>query len=102
GAVNGARFRLLVDPVTASQGGTVPFPAGDYIVLLYGDLILANTLDPKTKRFLALDANHLNPGLSGAGLGLGRRCPTGDGVEGGTFRGGFTVSVRVVTLNTAT
>jgi hypothetical protein len=32
----------------------------------------------------ALDANHMGPGLP-------QRCPTGDGIEGGTFESWFTI-----------
>lgn len=70
-----ARFRL-------SRGNWVP---GDYIVLLYGDFVLGHqpiTLPNGSTVNPAVDADHLGPGLP-------FRCPTGDGVEGGTFRSWF-------------
>jgi DNA-binding beta-propeller fold protein YncE len=64
---------------------------GDFLVLLYGDGILAfdkTELDGVSVQ-LCLDGNHLAPGLQGK---TSARCPTGDGVEGGTFRSWFTVT----------
>ena len=44
----------------------------------------------------ALDADHLAPGLLNPGsapiAGLPRRCPTGNGTEGGTFESWFSVA----------
>lgn len=81
--VTGVRFRLLDD-----RG----FPAGTYIVLLHGDLILSQEKLPvpgAEPRRLALDGNNLGPGVSG-----GR--PSGDGIEGGLYRSGFMVAYRAV------
>jgi hypothetical protein len=75
GAVRFARFKLL-------HANWVP---GDYIVVLHGDFVLGDqqiTLPDGRKVNPAVDANHLGPGLP-------FRCPTGDGVEGGTFRSWF-------------
>jgi hypothetical protein len=74
----GVRFR--------PEGETRPVP-GDYLVVLRGDMIL--TFDPfprpdGSKMPLALDGNHLGPGLP-------KRCPTGDGIEGGRFESWFSV-----------
>ncbi len=77
GDVRAARF--------VPTGGTwVP---GDYVVLMHGDFVLGSkqiTLADGRTVNPAVDANHLGPGLP-------FRCPTGDGVEGGTFRSWFTI-----------
>lgn len=60
-------------------------PPGIYRVVLSGDMILSRDdfmrLDG-TKGQLALDGNHLAPGLP-------NRCPTGDLIEGGRFEAWF-------------
>jgi hypothetical protein len=84
------------------------WPEGIYKVIVKGDFILAHQPDPNAQLpgggplHRALDANHLGPGLP-------RRCPTGDGVEGGTFESWFEIrpdnqgpNVRVVDPNRAT
>jgi hypothetical protein len=75
GPVHFARFR----PTPSSW---IP---GDYAVVLYGDFVLGEkqiTLPDGRTVNPAVDADHLGPGLP-------LRCPTGDGVEGGTFRSWF-------------
>jgi hypothetical protein len=77
GAVRGARF--------VPDGGWKP---GTYAVELDGDFILGHCpirLPDGREVRPALDADHLGPGLP-------LRSPTGDGVEGGTFRSWFTIA----------
>jgi hypothetical protein len=60
-------------------------PPGVYRVVLDGDALLSLRVGARldgTDGPLALDGNHLGPGLPG-------RCPTGDLVEGGTFTSWF-------------
>jgi DNA-binding beta-propeller fold protein YncE len=65
---------------------------GEHRVIVRGDFILgAVQIPPRYRKswqpdpwYPALDADHLGPGLP-------ERCPTGDGVEGGTFESWFTV-----------
>jgi hypothetical protein len=62
--------------------------AGNYRVIVRGDLILGSkeiSLANGATAHPALDANHLGPGLPA-------RCPTGDGIEGGTFESWFTIT----------
>jgi len=59
--------------------------AGDYLVVLRGDMILSFKKPDDPRPQLALDGNHLGPGLPG-------RCPTGDKIEGGRFESWFTIS----------
>jgi DNA-binding beta-propeller fold protein YncE len=60
----------------------------EYQIVAKGDFILAHKEDPEIKLRdgkpgrRALDGDHLGPGLP-------LRCPTGDGVEGGTFESWF-------------
>jgi DNA-binding beta-propeller fold protein YncE len=93
GAVNGAQF---------VPGGTDPpprWPEGEYIVILEGDFVLGEqviALADGRQVHPALDADHLGPGLFGPGgkpprAGLAKRCPTGNGTEGGTFISWFSV-----------
>jgi DNA-binding beta-propeller fold protein YncE len=70
----GAKFGFRIQP-------------GDYRVMIRGDLILGSKeiqLANGRPGRPALDANHLGPGLP-------TRCPTGDGIEGGTFESWFTI-----------
>lgn len=62
---------------------------GRYRVLVFGDHILgasAVSLPDGSRRNPAVDADHLAPGLPA-------RCPTGDGVEGGTFQSWFSLQI---------
>jgi hypothetical protein len=64
------------------------FPPGSYLVALRGDAILSQRVDDRidgSKGQLALDGNHLGPGLPD-------RCPTGDFIEGGLFESWFQLS----------
>jgi hypothetical protein len=85
----GVRFRP-----TDGEGGPVALPPGTYRVVLEGDHILGEKQieiedvdNPGETIFVnpALDANHFAPGVDG------RRCPTGDRVEGGRFLSWFTI-----------
>jgi DNA-binding beta-propeller fold protein YncE len=61
---------------------------GEYLVVLRGDAVyeIAQTTLPDGRTVqLALDGDHLGPGLP-------VRCPTGDYAEGGTFESWFTIS----------
>ena len=74
--VTGVRFEL--NPRT---------PQGRYLVALRGDAILSVRRGARldgTRGRLALDGNHLGPGLFD-------RCPTGDLIEGGLFESWFTL-----------
>jgi len=74
--VTGVRFQL--------SGKT---PRGRYLVTLRGDAILSVRKGVRldgTQGQLALDGNHLGPGLFD-------RCPTGDLIEGGLFESWFTL-----------
>ncbi len=77
----GALFRHM------KGSSPTPLTKGDYRVIVRGDLILGTQkmfLANGTTDHPALDANHLGPGLS-------KRCPTGDGIEGGAFESWFTI-----------
>jgi len=88
-AVNGARFSLA-----NSLGHRLQeFPLGHYIVLLYGERILASETIPGDIYPLALDGNYLEVGFEVPDNVLARRA-TGDGVEGGTYRTGLEVFLR--------
>jgi hypothetical protein len=61
---------------------------GEYLVVLRGDAVYeveTTTLPDGRTVQLALDGDHLGPGLP-------VRCPTGDYAEGGTFESWFTIS----------
>lgn len=61
---------------------------GDYLIVLRGDAVrqIAQTTLPDGRTVqLALDGDHLGPGLP-------YRCPTGDYAEGGTFESWFTIA----------
>jgi hypothetical protein len=77
----GAQF---VAPPHGSFEGGLPLPAGDYRVIVRGDFILAANPQADGTVNAALDANHI-------GRGLPLRCPTGDGIQGGTFESWFRV-----------
>jgi hypothetical protein len=103
GPVHGARLR----PVHTNNDGRdepVKLVAGRYRVVVEGDFIVGvdeieipdpTDLTKTIKVHPALDANHLGPGLLPKGTagpaGLARRCPTGDGVEGGRFVSWFRI-----------
>jgi DNA-binding beta-propeller fold protein YncE len=73
------------------QEGTRPWPSGRYLVVVRGDLILSHKPGPRLDGSVgkrALDGNHLGPGLLRTST---RRCPTGDGIEGGTFESWFDI-----------
>ncbi|HKP51313.1 MAG TPA: helix-hairpin-helix domain-containing protein [Chloroflexia bacterium] len=74
----------------------------EYQVIAKGDFILAAKEDPQLKLMdgkpghRALDGDHLGPGLPHPPVfqtipPLPARCPTGDGVEGGTFESWFSI-----------
>ena len=72
-------------PADKANGVLLPLgpdaPNGVYLVVLEGDLIASVRQDLRldgSKGPLALDGNHLAPGLTD-------RCPTGDLIEGGRF-----------------
>jgi DNA-binding beta-propeller fold protein YncE len=78
----GARFQP-VGPLEAWRDG-------EYLVVVKGDFILGEkeiVLPDGRKVNPALDANHLGPGLP-------KRCPTGNGTEGGDFESWFTIKVQ--------
>jgi hypothetical protein len=89
-----------------TQTGGRELPPGDYKVIVEGDHIAGvnqievpnpNDLTKTIKVNPALDADHLSPGLLNPGsapiAGLPRRCPTGNGTEGGTFESWFSITV---------
>ena len=68
-----------------------PFIQGDYLVLIHGNFILGfDEIDygNGVKRNPPLDGEHFANGLRGTAPN--KRCPSGDGIEGGTFRSWFT------------
>lgn len=72
-----------VNAVRLPLGGEAP--PGVYRVVLDGNTILSVRTDTRldgSSGQLALDGNHLGPGLTA-------RCPTGDLIEGGTFESWF-------------
>jgi DNA-binding beta-propeller fold protein YncE len=99
GAVTGARFRPF------RNQHPIDWLPGEYRVVVEGDFILGfqtieipDATDPNKKITVhpALDANHLGPGLLGPGsvapAGLPKRCPTGNGTEGGRFVSWFSIA----------
>jgi competence ComEA-like helix-hairpin-helix protein len=75
----GARF------IPSTPGGS--WGGGEYLVVVKGDFILGEKtikLPDGRKVNPALDANHLGPGLP-------KRCPTGNGTEGGDFESWFII-----------
>ena len=106
GPVIAGRFRpVFPDPFPppivgpAQEERLVAWLTGEYRVIIKGDFILGEKeIGLPDGRFVhpALDADHLGPGLRGPGgvpsdipPGLTPRCPTGDGIEGGTFESWF-------------
>lgn len=99
GPVTGLRFLPVFRRGRETVPARAPWPAGVYRVVIEGNFILGereievpDPLDPakRIKVHPALDAEHFAPGLS-RDTGdpppplLRRRCPTGDGLEGGRF-----------------
>ncbi|MBW3632709.1 MAG: helix-hairpin-helix domain-containing protein [Chloroflexi bacterium] len=90
-SANGARFILRGDAIG------LWFDFLEFRVLVHGDFILGEKpiqLPDGKEVNPALDADHLGPGLP-------LRCPTGDWVEGGTFRSWFTIGDRDIEPNFA-
>ncbi len=84
--VNGVRFEPR-----GRDGKATNFISGEYVVLLDGNFILGFDeieVDGK-KRNPALDGEHFAMGLRGTTPN--KRCPSGDGIEGGTFRSWFQI-----------
>jgi YVTN family beta-propeller protein len=84
--VNGVRFQPR-----GRDGKATNFIGGEYVVLLDGNFILGLDeieVDGK-RRNPALDGEHFAMGLRGPAPN--QRCPSGDGIEGGTFRSWFQI-----------
>jgi YVTN family beta-propeller protein len=86
GSVNGMRFQ----PRDHNLRPT-PFINGHYVVLIDGNFILdlKEIVVDGGKRNPALDGEHFAMGLRGPAPN--QRCPSGDGIEGGTFRSWFQI-----------
>ena len=107
GPVIGGRFRPVfaspfpppIAPHVPVEERLVEWLPGEYRVVIKGDFVLGEKeIELPDGRIVhaALDADHLGPGLKGPSLvpsdippGLNPRCPTGDGIEGGTFESWF-------------